>query len=1058
MSGRVTCISVNPTDDKEIYIGAASGGVWHSTDGGVSWEPLFDEQATLSIGAIAIHPQNPDLIWVGTGEGNPRNSHNSGRGVYRSQDGGKTWQLMGLEKTKTIHRILLDPYDRSVVYVGAMGSAWGAGKDRGLYKSVDGGASWTKSLYVDENTGIADMVMDPSNPSKIIAATWDYRRRPWTFTSGGPGSGLHMTIDGGENWKEITADDGLPSGELGRIGLAIAPSDPDRVYALVEAKKNDLYRSEDGGHTWKALKSKGNKGNRPFYYADIYVDPSNENRIYSIHSIITMSEDGGKTFSELVPWQEVHPDHHAFWINPADPAHLIEGNDGGLAISYNRGDDWRFVENLPLGQFYHVNHDMDVPYNIYGGMQDNGSWVGPSSIWKNGGIRNADWRELYFGDGFDVVPRPDNNRYGYAMSQGGNVSYYDRETGNNRFIKPIHPDGEHLRYNWNAAIAQDPYSDCGVYFGSQYVHYSSDCGMSWEIISPDLTTNDTSKQRQDISGGLTIDATQAENYTTILAIAPSPVEKDMIWVGTDDGKLQLTTDRGDTWTEIQGRLPGFPSDGWVAHIELSSTDASTAYVSVNNYRNDDWSAYAWRTTDSGATWRRIADDRQIAGHVFCVVQDPVESNLLFLGSDVGLYVSTDAGGKWQKYTHGLPPVNVTDLKIHPREPDLIIGTFGRAFYVLDNIRPLRELASQNSADKLKIYEPADAYITSRRSVDGIRFVASSYFVGDNKGPWARIPIWLSPKSSPGSTKDSNVIESKDKPESADAKMKRSAKGKSGKLNRKKDKGTLVTKGEENISGEKSAADTKADETEKPAPTRLYILRGETDTIRTLGPKLKDGLQHVTWYLDEDGVNGPSRSARDKDRTPRSGVRALPGSYRAVLVHAGDTLETTLLVHMSSLSDVTEQNFQAAHDAQKSYEVQVTRAADAADRIREMREATERVRSIKTAFATEMQDSIIQRTDEIDKGIKKLSELFFTPSDFKGIDSVTRRLPSYLWTASRYLSNLDMGASGTATDAVQIAKDEIERVVKLVNTFDQDEWSDYQKFINQQDLSLFKTDQ
>ncbi len=1045
MSGRVTCIAVHPHDDKVIYIGAASGGVWHSSDGGVSWDPIFDDQATQSIGAIAIHPLNPDLIWVGTGEGNPRNSHNSGRGVYRSLDAGKSWEPMGLEDTKTIHRILLDPHDRDVVYIAALGSAWGPSKDRGVYKSIDGGETWTQSLYVNENTGIADMVMDPDNPSKIIAATWEHRRRPWTFTSGGPGSGLHMTVDGGKSWKEITADDGLPKGELGRIGLAIAPSDPDRVYALVEAKKNDLYRSDDGGYSWRAMKSTGDKGNRPFYYADIYVDPSNENRIYSIHSVITMSEDGGKSFRNLVPWQEVHPDHHALWINPADPHHMINGNDGGMAISYNRGEDWRFVENLPLGQFYHVNHDMAVPYNIYGGMQDNGSWVGPSSIWKAGGIRNSDWRELYFGDGFDVVPRPDDNRYGYAMSQGGNVSYYDRETGNNRYIKPVHPDGETLRYNWNAAIAQDPYSDCGVYYGSQYVHYSDDCGMSWKIISPDLTTNDTSKQHQDVSGGLTIDATQAENHTTILCIAPSAVEQDLLWVGTDDGKLQLTENGGDSWVEVQGRLPGFPQGGWVAHIELSREDANVAYVSVNNYRNNDWTAYAWMTSDRGATWRRIADDRQIDGHVFCVVQDPVESNLLFLGSDVGLYISTDRGRNWQKYTHGLPSVNVTDLKIHPREPDLIIGTFGRAFYVLDNIRPLRELAGSYASKNIKIYQPADAYITSRRSVDGIRFIASSYFTGENKGPWARIPIWLSPKSEQD---DENM--SDPKAEESHINMTKKDKKRKSRKNPQGKAGEMMGKMSKDEARE--AKDKK-----KPEPTRLYIMDG-SDTIRTLGPKLEEGLQFVTWYLDEDGVRSPSRSAPDKDRTPSSGVRALPGNYDIVLVHKGDTLRSSVAVHMSPWSDVSIENYTAAHDAQKSYEAEVTRAAEAADQIREMKTAIDRVRTVKEAFPTEMRDSIMQRTDEVDKGIAKLEALFFTPSDFKGIDSVTRRLPSYLWTASRYLSNLDMGASGTASDAVQIAKDEIERVVTQVEQYEQSEWSAYREFIKLQDLSLFNTDQ
>jgi photosystem II stability/assembly factor-like uncharacterized protein len=544
MSGRVTTIDVVLSEPDIIYAGTASGGVWKSTSGGIDWKPIFDEEATQSVGALAINQHNPSVVWVGTGEGNPRNSHNSGGGIYRSLDAGRNWQLMGLEATRNIHRVIIHPDDPNTVYVAALGSIWGTNPERGVYKTTDGGETWEKILYVNESVGCADLVIDPSNPNKLIAAMWEYGRKPWTFNSGGEGSGMYVTHDGGKTWEERTEKDGLPKGKLGRMGLAIAPSKPNVVYALIEGEKeNAIYRSDDGGFSWKKRGTR-NIGSRPFYYADIFVDSKNENRLYSIFSLVNKSEDGGKTFVTLLPYYGVHPDHHAWWIHPDDPNYIIDGNDGGLNISRDGGESWRFIENIPVAQFYHINYDMSIPYRVGGGMQDNGSWVGPSMALEAGGIRNSAWQEIFFGDGFDVVFHPTKKNMAYGMSQGGNVGLVDMETGKSTFIRPTHPDSVELRFNWNAAIAQDPFNDCGVYYGSQFLHKSLDCGQSWEILSPDLTTNDTTKQKQNASGGLTIDATGAENYTTITAIAPSPVDDKVIWVGTDDGNLQLTRDGG----------------------------------------------------------------------------------------------------------------------------------------------------------------------------------------------------------------------------------------------------------------------------------------------------------------------------------------------------------------------------------------------------------------------------------------------------------------------------------------------------------------------------------
>ncbi len=427
---------------------------------------------------------------------------------------------------------------------------------------------------------------------------------------------------------------------------------------------------------------------------------------------------------------------------------MIDGNDGGLNISYDGGKNWRFVDNLPLAQFYHIDHDMDVPYHLCGGMQDNGSWVGPSSVWKRGGIRNSDWQEVLFGDGFDVVLRHDDSRYGWAMWQGGNLSYFDRLTGHTQNVKPVHPDGEKLRFNWNAGIARIPDETCGIYYGSQFVHKSLDCGQSWEIISPDLTTNDTTKQKQEESGGLTKDVTAAENYTSILCIAPSSADGQVIWVGTDDGNLQLTRNGGKNWKNVIALLPGCPKGAWIPQIEVSRSNAGEAFVIVNDYRRNNWSAYVYHTTDFGASWKRIVDDRQVNGHTLSIVQDPVEPNLLFLGTDYGLYFSIDKGRNWNKWMKDFPSVSTRDLKIHPREHDLIVGTFGRAAWIMDDIRPFREMARTGGKVLEKdfaVFEAPDAWLAHYRSVDGARFIAHGTYRGPNRSANAMITVWNKPK-------------------------------------------------------------------------------------------------------------------------------------------------------------------------------------------------------------------------------------------------------------------------------------------------------------------------
>lgn len=730
MSGRITAIAALESDPNVVYVGAASGGVWKSLNGGDTWTPLFDDQRIANIGAIAVHQASRDVVWVGTGEGNPRNSADPGAGIWRSLDGGASWSFLGLEETRQIHRIHLHPTDPDVAWVGAMGPIWSAGSERGVFHTTDGGKTWRKVLYVDEDTGVSEFVQDPVNPNKMFAAMWTFRRQPWFFESGGEGSGLHLTFDGGESWERLGAEHGLPAGRLGRMGLAIARSNPDVVYALIEAEQGGgLYRSLDGGRSFDLVNGDRNVLNRPFYYAEIYVDPENELRVYNLSSRVTVSTDGGRTFQAMPG--DVHPDFHAMWINPADGRHIYLGNDGGLVISHDRAQNWRIVDNLPVGQFYHISVDMDVPFNVYGGMQDNGSWKGPSDVWAVDGIRNYEWRETSFGDGFNSMVDPRTPSVGYGMSQGGNLVRWDTRTGERKPIRPYHEDADvELRFNWNAALALDPFAPGRIYYGSQFVHVSSDQGETWETISPDLTTDDPEKQKADESGGITRDATGAENHTTIITIAPSSVEQGVIWVGTDDGNVQLTRDQGASWSDLTAGLQGVAPGTWVPHIEASQHDAATAYVVKDDHRRGGWEPWIFKTTDYGRTWQNIAEG--IDGYVHTLEEDPVVPELLWAGSELGLWYSLDQGGSWQRFDSGIPTVPVRSIVTHPRDHDLAIGTFGRSIYIIDDIRPLRELAANEGrvTAAVHLFEPPHGWLRRTRAVDGYHFSGETLFKGE----------------------------------------------------------------------------------------------------------------------------------------------------------------------------------------------------------------------------------------------------------------------------------------------------------------------------------------
>ena len=744
MSGRVTTIDVEIANPNNIWIGAASGGVWKTNNSGVSWTPVFDEQPILNIGAVAMQQSNPSVVWVGTGEGNPRNSISIGEGIYKTLDAGKTWKRMGLEQTRNIHRVIIDPTNPNVVYAGAIGNPYGQSKNRGVFKTTDGGETWNQILYTNDTSGVGDMIMDPKNPNKLLVAMWHHYRNPYHLESGGKGSGIYMTIDGGKNFTKLGKENGLPDGNLGRVGIAISKSNPNRVYALVESTKSGLYKSDDGGYNFTLVNSqKTIVDNRPFYFQDIICDPLNENTLWYISQTVMKSIDAGKNFETIIPYSGIHPDHHAFWIHPTDNKFMVDGNDGGIGITRDGGKTWMFDEKIPVGQFYHVNVDNETPYHIMGGMQDNGSWRGPAYTYVRGGIKNFFWDNLWGGDGFDVMPDQEDANWVYAMSQGGSVGRYNTATGEQTSIQPPSPDAKTLmRFNWNAAIAQDPFDKKTIYFGSQFLHKSTNKGAAWKLISPDLTTNDSAKIDQTNNGGLSIDITGAENYCTIMAIAPSSVQKDLIWVGTDDGNVQFTTNGGTNWNNVTPNITGLPKGAWIAQIRTSTYNANEVFVVANNYRQGDFAPYIFRTTDQGKTWTNILSAAKVTGYALSIIQDIVEPNLFFVGTEQGMYVSLDNAETFQQWKNGYPSVSTYDFAIQEREADLAIATFGRAMWVLDDIRPLRKLAKNKG-------EVTDFFISAPPSSINATYKNSSYewstwgmYDGENRPSGYPISVYL----------------------------------------------------------------------------------------------------------------------------------------------------------------------------------------------------------------------------------------------------------------------------------------------------------------------------
>ncbi|MFT5436379.1 MAG: photosystem II stability/assembly factor-like uncharacterized protein [Ulvibacter sp.] len=739
MSGRINDLEKHPTNARILYAGSAGGGVWKSGDGGATFSPIFDDHVQ-SIGVVTLDPTNPDeVIWVGTGETWTRNSVTIGDGLYKTTDGGANWKKMGFENSERIASIVINPKNSNEIYVGVLGALWSDSEERGVYKTTDGGKTWNKILYVGPSTGAGDVLMDPNNPNILYASMWQFRRSGWGFESGGENSALYKSVDAGKTWGKI--QNNIPTGNLGRIGIALAPSDSNILYAVIETGEkstNGLWRSNDAGENWEHLNSDFGLTVRPFYFSRITVDPKNPNIILKGGLSGSISRDGGKTFKAL---GNMHSDIHdiIFDINNSDI--IYSGTDGGVYRSWDGGSTFEIVENMPLSQFYHISVDDAEPYNVYGGLQDNGSWYGPSS--SPGGVNARDWNSVGYGDGFRVLKHPTKNIIYSEMQGAENVWRYDVDKNRTKTVQPLPKKGDpDLRFNWNAPMAVSSHVPDRFYMGSQFVHRSDNMGDSWEIISPDLTTNDKTKQDQSNSGGLSVDNSGAENHTTIFTIAESPLDKDILWVGTDDGNVSVSTNGGKSWDNVTPNLIGIPQNTWVYHIEASSHGKGIAYAVFEGHTTGDMKPYALKTSDFGKTWKSIiSDDINTKAFVRNIQEDYVNEDLLFLGTEFGLYVTIDGGKNWSHFTNNMPLVAVHFIDLQKKTNDIVMGTHGRGVIIIDDISPLRELNQEILSKDVHFFETKPFEMTEESGFSG-SFGSETEFVGNSKSSAARIVYYL----------------------------------------------------------------------------------------------------------------------------------------------------------------------------------------------------------------------------------------------------------------------------------------------------------------------------
>ena len=738
MGGRIDDVAVLESNPAVFYVASATGGLWKTTNNGTTWEVLFDDQDNaVSIGDIDNTPDDGNTVWVGTGENNNRQSGSWGDGVYKSTDGGQTFKNMGLANARHIGRIIVDPVDHDVVYVAALGSLYGPGGDRGVYKTVDGGLTWQRVLFVDEDTGATELVMDPANNKVLYAATYQRRRATWGFNGGGPGSAIWKSSDAGRTWTRLTQ--GIPAGPLGRIGMDVYRANPNIVYARIEHEtESGVYRSDDAGLSWRKM---SDVNPRPMYFSQIRIDPKTDSRIYVLGVQLHISDDGGKTFIEN---GTMHSDHHAMWINPANPNHIIDGNDGGIGVSYDRGRTWEGVYNMDLGQFYHVGYDMQTPYHVCGGLQDNYTWCGPSAVRSRTGIGADDWRQIQGGDGFEAVVDPRDWRTVYAESQDGNIVRVDRVSNERKSIRPVAARGEPaLRWNWNTPIVISAHAPDTLYVGANKVFKSTDRGHSWTAISGDLTEN-TDREGLSLMGVAAKDIKIAKNdgvqsYGNLVSLAESPKQPGVLYAGADDGTVHMTKDDGKTWTNITSKFPGAPKNAYVSQLVASAHEVSVVYATFDNHYNNDFNAYVYASVDGGTNFRSIGEGIPRGHSVTTMAEDPTNPSVLYTGTEFGLFVSPDRGGKWMRIRANLPTVPIHEIVFHPRDHDMIVATHGRSIWILDDATPVRQAAEAMKADAY-LFDIRPARQFNQANDRG--FVTDKPFFGKNPDYGALLTFYL----------------------------------------------------------------------------------------------------------------------------------------------------------------------------------------------------------------------------------------------------------------------------------------------------------------------------
>ena len=744
-SGRISDIAVNPNNIFEYYVATSAGGVWKTINSGIDYTPVFDNEGSYSIGCVSIDPNNSNVIWVGSGENNNQRSVSYGDGVYKSIDGGDTWKNMGLKSSEHIGKIIIDPNNSNVVYVAAIGPLWSKGGERGLYKSIDGGINWSLILYIDENTGVNDVIIDPRNTDILYASSFQRRRHVFTYVGGGPGSGMHKSEDGGENWIKINT--GLPTEEIGRIGLTISPANPEYIYAIVEAAngKGGFYRSLNKGASWKRQSSHSTSGN---YYQEIIADPVDPNRVFSMDTWMTVTNDGGKTFNK-VGEDFKHVDNHSIWINPNNNGHWLVGSDGGIYETFDNANSWDFKENLPVTQFYKVAVDNAKPfYNIYGGTQDNFSIGGPSRVKTAHGITNQDWFITHGGDGFESQVDPENPNIVYAQSQYGWLVRFDKLSGEEVGIKPVPRKGElEYKWNWDAPLAVSKHKSGRLYFAANKVFKSDDYGNSWDVISNDLSRKINRNELKVYDRVLSMDAVAKNGstspYGTIVSLSESPIDPNLIAVGTDDGLIQISKNGGQSWFKVDN-ISGVPENSYTNSIYLSKHDINVMYVAFNHHKYGDFQPYIYKTSNLGDTWKSISNNLPERGSVYSIEEDHIDKDLIFCGTEFGVYFSPNAGQRWRALDNGLPTIAVRDIAIQERENDLILGTFGRGFYILDDYSSLRSIENSLKESESSIFSIRDALMWEKSmplGLPGKAFQGDNFYSATNLDPVAMITYY-----------------------------------------------------------------------------------------------------------------------------------------------------------------------------------------------------------------------------------------------------------------------------------------------------------------------------